>query len=108
MDNKVKVTVEYERGGELVKEVVESDFVICMADSEYNGKPAFQTMILGKTNPLNLIMAAAQLQNNVKEAVMGGFLKESKAHEDIRKVSDGLRDILNELMEVLNNGKYQN
>ena len=101
MDNKVKVTVEYERGGELVKEVVESDFVICMADSEYNGKPAFQTMILGKTNPLNLIAAAAQLQNNVKEAVTKSLLEKREAHAGIHKVSDGLGDILDALMEVL-------
>ena len=80
MDNKVKVTVEYEHGGELVKEVMETDFAICMVDSEHNGESTLRTMILGKTKPLNLIMASAQLQENVKEVVMG----------------------------VLNNGKYQN
>lgn len=80
MGNKVKVTVEYEHGGELVKKVMETDFAICMVDSEHNGESTLQTMILGKTNALKLIMASAQLQENVKEVVMG----------------------------VLNNGKYQN
>ena len=101
MDNKVKVTVEYECGGELVKKVVESDFAICVVDSEHNGKSALQTMILGKTNPLNLIMAAAKLQDNVKEALMENFLSENRAHAGIHKVSDSLGDILDALMEVL-------
>lgn len=101
MDNKVKVTVEYECEGELVKEVVESDFAICMVDSEHNGKSALRTMILGKTNPLKLITAAAHLQDNVKKAVMENFLSENKAHAGIHKVSDGLGDILDALMEVL-------
>ena len=101
MDNKVKVTVEYEHGGELVKEVVESDFAICMVDSEHNGESALQTMILGCTNPLKLIMASAQLQENVKEAVMKNFLEKSKAHAGIHKVSDGFGDILDVLTEVL-------
>ena len=101
MDNKVKVTVEYECGGELVKKVVESEFAICMVDSEHNGKSALQTMILGKTNPLNLIMAAAKLQDNVKKAVMEDFLEKSEAHTGIHKVSDGLGDLLDALVEVL-------
>lgn len=101
MDNKIKVTVEYELGGESVKKVVETDFAICMVDSEHNGEDALQTMILGHANPLKLIMAAAQLQDNVKEAVMENFLEKSKAHAGIHKVSDGLGDILDVLMEVL-------
>ena len=101
MDNKVKVTVEYELGGESVKKVVESDFAICMVDSERDGEPALQTMILGRANPLKLIMAAAQLQDNVKEAVMKNFLEKREAHAGIHKVSDGLGNILDALMEVL-------
>ena len=101
MDNKVKVTVEYELEGESVKKVVESDFAICMVDSEHDGEPALQTMILGHANPLKLIMAAVQLQDNVKEAVMENFLEKSKAHAGIHKVSDGLGDIFDVLMEVL-------
>ena len=101
MDNKVKVTVEYEHGGESVKKVVESDFAICMVDSEHNGESALQTMILGKTNPLKLIAAATRLQDNVKKAVMENFLEKSEAHAGIHKVSDGLGDILDALMEVL-------
>ena len=50
MDNKIKVTVEYETGGESVKKVVETDFAICMVDSEHNGEPALQTMILGNAD----------------------------------------------------------
>ena len=101
MDNKVKVTIEYESEGETVKKVVESDFAICMVDSEHNGESFLNTMILGKTNPLKLIKAAAQLQDNVKEAVIKNFLKKSEAHAGIHKVSDGLGDILDALMEVL-------
>ena len=101
MDNKVKVTVEYEHGGELVKKVVETDFAICMVDSEHNGEPNLQTMIVGRSNPLKLLMAAAKLQENVKDAVMENFLSENKAHAGIHKVSDGLGDILDTLMEVL-------
>ena len=101
MDNKVKVTVEYECGGELVKKVVESDFAICVVDSKHNGESALQTMILGKTKPLKLVMAAAKLQDNVKEAVIKSFLEKSKAHADIHKLSDGFGDILDVLMEVL-------
>lgn len=101
MDNKVKVTVECELEGKSVKEVIETDFAICMVDSERDGEPVLQTMILGKTNPLNLIMAAAQLQNNVKEAVTKSLLEKREAHAGIHKVSDGLGDILDALMEVL-------
>ena len=101
MDNKVKVTVEYEHGGELVKKVVETKFAICMLDSEHNGEPALQTMILGCANPLKLIMASARLQENVKDAVMEGFMNKSKAHTGIHKVSDGLGDVLDALAEVL-------
>ena len=101
MDNKIKVTLEYELGGETVKKVVESDFAICMVDSEHDGEPVLQTMILGETNPLNLIMAAAQLQNNIKEAVTKSLLEKREAHAGIHKVSDGLGDILDALMEVL-------
>lgn len=101
MDNKVKVTVEYEHGGELVKKVVETDFAICMVDSEHNGEPALQTMILGCANPLKLIMASAQLQENVKEAVMKNFVEKNKAHAGIHKLSDGLGDVIDALMEVL-------
>ena len=101
MDNKVKVTVAYEHEGELVKEVVESDFAICMMDSEHNGKSALRTMILGKTNPLNLIMAAAKLQDNVKKAVMEDFLEKSEAHAGIHKLADGLGDVIDALVEVL-------
>lgn len=101
MDNKVKVTVECELGGKSVKEVIETDFAICMVDSERDGEPVLQTMILGKTNPLNLIMAAAQLQNNIKEAVTKSLLEKREAHAGIHKVSDGLGDILDALMEVL-------
>ena len=101
MDNKVKVTVECELGGKSFKEVIETDFAICMVDSERDGEPVLQTMILGETNPLNLIMAAAQLQNNVKEAVTKSLLEKREAHAGIHKVSDGLGDILYALMEVL-------
>lgn len=101
MDNKVKVTVECELGGKSVKEVVETDFAICMVDSVRDGEPVLQTMILGETNPLNLIAAAAQLQNNVKEAVTKSLLEKREAHAGIHKVSDGLGDILDALMEVL-------
>lgn len=101
MDDKVKVTVEYAFGGELVKKVVETDFAICMVDSECDGEPALQTMILGCTNPLKLIMASAKLQDNVKEAVIKSFLEKREAHADIHKVSDGLGDILDVLTEVL-------
>ena len=101
MDNKVKVTVEYEHEGELVKKVVETDFAICVVDSEHNGEPVLQTMILGNANPLKLIMAAAQLQDNVKEAVMKNFLEKREAHAGIRKLSDGLGDVIDALMEVL-------
>lgn len=101
MDNKVKVTVEYEHGGELVKKVVETDFAICMVDSEHNGESALQTMILGRANPLRLIMAAAQLQENVKEAVMKNFVEKNKAHAGIHKLSDSLGDVIDALMEGL-------
>ena len=101
MDNKVKVTVEYEHGGELVKKVVETEFAICMVDSEHNGEPALQTMILGCANPLKLIMASAQLQENVKEAVMKNFVEKSEAHAGIHKLSDSLGDVIEALMEVL-------
>ena len=101
MDNKVKVTVEYEHGGESVKKVVDTDFVICMVDSEQGDEPSLQTMIIGRSNPLKLIMAAAQLQDNVKEAVMKNFLEKREAHAGVHKVSDGLGDILDALMEVL-------
>ena len=101
MDNKVKVTVEYECKGELVKKVVESDFAICVVNSKHNGESALQTMILGKTKPLKLIMAAAQLQDNVKKAVMKNFLENREAHAGIHKLSDGLGDVIDALMEVL-------
>ena len=101
MDNKVKVTVEYEHGGELVKKVVETDFVICMVDSEHNGEPVLQTMILGNSSPIKLIMASAQLQENVKEAVMKNLAEKNKAHAGIHKLSDGLGDVIDALMEVL-------
>ena len=101
MDNKVKVTVEYECERELVKKVVETDFAICMVDSEHNGEPALKTMILGCANPLKLIMASAQLQENVKEAVMKNFLEKSEAHAGIHKLSDSLGDVIDALMEVL-------
>ena len=101
MDNKVKITFEYEHGGESIKKVVETKFAICMLDSEHNGEPALQTMILGCANPLKLIMASARLQENVKDAVMKGFLEKNRAHTGISKVSDGLRDVLDALMEVL-------
>lgn len=101
MDNKVKVTVEYEHGGELVKKVVETEFAICMVDSEHNGEPALRTMILGCANSLKLIMASAQLQENVKEAVMKNFLEKSEAHAGIHKLSDSLGDVIDALMEVL-------
>lgn len=101
MDNKIKVTIEYEHEGKSVKRVVDTDFVICMVDSEKGGEPSLQTMIVGRSNPLKLIMAAAQLQDNVKEAVMEDLLEKSEAHAGIHKVSDGLGDILDALMEVL-------
>ena len=101
MDNKVKVTVEYELGGESVKKVVETDFAICMVDSEQGDESVLQTMILGRANPLKLLKAAARLQENVKDAVMKGFLEKNRAHTGISKVSDGLRDVLDALMEVL-------
>ena len=101
MDNKVKVTVEYEHEGESVKKVVDTDFVICIADSEQGGESNLQTMIVGRSNPLKLLMAAAKLQENVKDAVMKGFLEKNKAHAGIHKLSDGLGDILDALMEVL-------
>ena len=101
MDNKGKVTVECELEGKSVKEVVETDFAICMMDSERDGEPVLQTRILGETNPLNLIAAAAQLQNNIKEAVTKSLLEKREAHAGIHKVSDGLGDILDALMEVL-------
>lgn len=101
MDNKVKVTVEYEHEGELIKKVAETEFAICMVDSEHNGEPALQTMILGCANPLKLIMAATQLQDNVKEAVMKNFLEKSEARAGIHKLSDSLGDVIDALMEVL-------
>ena len=101
MDNKVKVTVEYELGGETIKKVVESDFAICMVDSEHNGKSALRTMILGRANPLKLIMASAQLQDNVKEVVMKNFLEKREAYAGIHKLSDSLGDVIDALMEVL-------
>lgn len=88
-------------GGESVKKVVDTDFAICMVDSEQNDEHVLQTMILGQANPLKLLMAAAQLQENVKDTVMEGFLDKSEAHAGIHKVSDGLGDILDVLMEVL-------
>jgi hypothetical protein len=42
-----------------------------------------------------------KIKVNVKEAVMENFLEKSKAHAGIHKVSDGLGDILDVLMEVL-------
>ena len=100
MDNKVKVTVEYEHGGESVKKVVDTDFVICMVDSEQDDEPSLQTMIIGQANLLKLLMAAAQLQENVKDAIMKSFVNRSKAHAAISKVSGDLEDVLNALVEV--------
>ena len=101
MDNKVKITFEYEHGGESIKKVVETDFAICMVDSEQGDESVLQTMILGWANPLKLLMAAARLQENVKDTVMEGFMNKSKAHTGIHKVSDGLGDVLDALAEVL-------